>query len=138
MITRAVNRVLLVALLFTAGLLLMSGYYLKVQIGRVGELSEQLDQAVEHNRQWQALLDEIGRHSLLLEALDRRLSESDKQSRERLGQFERGLRDAISELQEVSDWAAAHVPEPVVGLMCEQRHLAPAIRARHCAGAVSD
>ena len=78
MIKQAVNRVLLVALLVTAGLLLMSGYYLKVQIGRVGELSEQLDQAEEHNRQWQALLDASGRHRLLLEALDRRLSESEK------------------------------------------------------------
>src|SRR5690606_8834275 len=46
----AINRVLLIALAVTVLLLGLSGWYLKVQIGKVGELEGQIDNVIQANQ----------------------------------------------------------------------------------------
>ena len=50
MILTAINRALLIALGVTVLLLGLSGYYLKIQIAKVGELESRIDQAAEANK----------------------------------------------------------------------------------------
>ena len=67
-----------------------------------------------------------------LNAIDRRLSESEKQSTQRLNALNAGLRDAINDSKEVREWADSRRPDAVIERLCLAGYIDPAARAAMC------
>ena len=67
-----------------------------------------------------------------LNAIDRRLSESAKQSTQRLNALNAGLRDAINDSKEVQEWADSRRPDAVIARLCIAGYIDPAARAAMC------
>ena len=67
-----------------------------------------------------------------LNAIDRRLSESAKQSTQRLNTLNAGLRDAINSSKEVREWADSRRPDAVIERLCIAGYIDPAARAAMC------
>ena len=67
-----------------------------------------------------------------LNAIDRRLSESAKQSTSRLNAINAGLRDAINDSKEVQEWADSRRPDAVIARLCIAGYIDPAARAAMC------
>ena len=67
-----------------------------------------------------------------LNAIDRRLSESAKQSTQRLNALNAGLRDAINDSREVREWADSRRPDAVIERLCIAGYIDPAAAATMC------
>ena len=67
-----------------------------------------------------------------LNAIDRRLSESSKQSAQRLNALNAGLRDAINDSKEVREWADSRRPAAVIARLCLAGYIDPAAAAAMC------
>ena len=67
-----------------------------------------------------------------LNAIDRRLSESAKQSTSRLNALNAGLRDAINSDKEVREWADSRRPDAVIERLCLAGYIDPAAAATMC------
>ena len=67
-----------------------------------------------------------------LNAIDRRLSESARQSTKRLNALNAGLRDAINDSKEVQEWADSRRPDAVIERLCIAGYIDPAARAAMC------
>jgi len=67
-----------------------------------------------------------------LNAIDRRLSESAKQSTQRLNALNAGLRDAINSSKEVREWADSRRPDAVIARLCIAGYIDPAARTTMC------
>jgi len=67
-----------------------------------------------------------------LNAIDRRLSESAKQSTQRLNALNAGLRDAINDSKEVREWADSRRPDAVIERLCLAGYIDPAAAATMC------
>ena len=67
-----------------------------------------------------------------LNAIDRRLSESAKQSTQRLNALNAGLRDAINDNKEVQEWADNRRPDAVIARLCIAGYIDTAARAAMC------
>ena len=67
-----------------------------------------------------------------LNAIDRRLSESAKQSTQRLNAINAGLRDVINDSKEVREWADSRRPAAVIARLCLAGYIDPAARAAMC------
>ena len=67
-----------------------------------------------------------------LNAIDNRLSESAKQSTQRLNTLNAGLRDAINDSKEVQEWADSRRPDAVIARLCLAGYIDPAARAAMC------
>ena len=67
-----------------------------------------------------------------LNAIDRRLSESSKQSTQRLNALNAGLRDAINDSKEVREWADSRRPGAVIERLCLAGYIDPAATEAMC------
>ena len=67
-----------------------------------------------------------------LNAIDRRLSESAKQSTQRLNALNAGLRDAINDSKEVREWADSRRPNAVIERLCLAGYIDPAATEAMC------
>jgi len=67
-----------------------------------------------------------------LNAIDRRLSESAKQSTQRLNALNAGLRDAINSSKEVREWADSRRPDAVIERLCLAGYIDPAAASAMC------
>jgi len=67
-----------------------------------------------------------------LNAIDRRLSESAKQSTQRLNALNAGLRDAINDSKEVREWADSRRPDAVIERLCIAGYIDPAAASAMC------
>ena len=67
-----------------------------------------------------------------LNAIDRRLSESAKQSTQRLNTLNAGLRDAINSSKEVREWADSRRPAAVIERLCLAGYIDTAAAATMC------
>ena len=67
-----------------------------------------------------------------LNAIVRRLSESAKQSTQRLNALNAGLRDAINSSKEVREWADSRRPDAVIERLCLAGYIDPAAASAMC------
>ena len=67
-----------------------------------------------------------------LNAIDRRLSRSAKQSTQRLNAINAGLRDVINDSKEVREWADSRRPAAVIARLCLAGYIDPAAAAAMC------
>jgi len=67
-----------------------------------------------------------------LNAIDRRLSESEKQSTQRLNELNAGLRNAITDSKEVREWADSRRPNAVIERLCLAGYIDPAAAEAMC------
>ena len=67
-----------------------------------------------------------------LNAIDRRLSRSAKQSTQRLNAINAGLRDVINDSKEVREWADSRRPAAVIARLCLAGYIDPAAAATMC------
>ena len=67
-----------------------------------------------------------------LNAIDRRLSESEKQSTQRLNELNAGLRNAITDSKEVREWADSRRPNAVIERLCLAGYIDPAAATTMC------
>ena len=67
-----------------------------------------------------------------LNAIDRRLSESAKQSTQRLNALNAGLRDAINDSKEAREWADSRRPDAVIERLCLAGYIDPAAASAMC------
>lgn len=81
---------------------------------------------------WTEQQSEIKAQTDALNAIDRRLSMSEKRSQRRLSKLDAGLRDAISESKEVRNWASSRRPDAVIERLCIAGYIDPAARPSMC------
>ena len=81
---------------------------------------------------WKDQQASIKANAKQLNAIDRRLSESAKQSTQRLNALNAGLRDAINSSKEVREWADSRRPDAVIERLCIAGYIDPAARAAMC------
>jgi len=74
----------------------------------------------------------IQRQTEQINAIDRRLSESAKQSTQRLNALNAGLRDAINSSKEVREWADSRRPDAVIAGLCIAGYIDPAATTAMC------
>jgi hypothetical protein len=101
-----------------------------------GAAESRAETAEVANTVWQqAWTDQQARikaNAAQLNAIDRRLSESSKQSTSRLNALNAGLRDAINDSEEVREWADSRRPDAVIERLCLAGYIDPAARAAMC------
>jgi hypothetical protein len=101
-----------------------------------GAAESRAETAEVANTVWQqAWTDQQARikaNAAQLNAIDRRLSESSKQSTSRLNALNAGLRDAINDSKEVREWADSRRPDAVIERLCLAGYIDPAARAAMC------
>ena len=81
---------------------------------------------------WKDQQASIKANAKQLNAIDRRLSESAKQSTQRLNALNAGLRDAINSDKKVQEWADNRRPDAVIARLCIAGYIDPAAATTMC------